>query len=82
MADAKVPTKVPTKDTVTITLPRARDGEETEVFVGVNGQSWRIQRGKTVEVPACVAEVLRNAEMAEDANDIFLAENAYRTAEK
>ena len=29
MADAKVK----------VTLPRARDGEETEVFVGVNGQS-------------------------------------------
>ena len=72
MADAKVK----------VTLPRARDGEETEVFVGVNGQSWRIQRGKTVEVPACVAEVLRNAELAEDANDVFLMENAYKGVEK
>lgn len=67
---------------VKVTLPRARDGEETEVFVGVNGQSWRIQRGKTVEVPACVAEVLRNAELAEDANDAFLRENAYKGADK
>lgn len=72
MADAKVK----------VTLPRARDGEETEVFVGVNGQSWRIQRGKTVEVPACVAEVLRNSELAEDANDVFLMENAYKGADK
>ena len=67
---------------VKVTLPRARDGEETEVFVGVNGQSWRIQRGKTVEVPACVAEVLRNAELAEDANDAFLRKNAYKGADK
>lgn len=67
---------------VKVTLPRARDGEETEVFVGVNGQSWRIQRGKTVEVPACVAEVLRNSELAEDANDVFLMENAYKGADK
>lgn len=67
---------------VKVTLPRARDGEETEVFVGVNGQSWRIQRGKTVEVPACVAEVLRNSELAEDANDVFLLENAYKGADK
>ena len=50
--------------------------------MGVNGQSWRIQRGKTVEVPACVAEVLRNAELAEDANDAFLRENAYKGADK
>lgn len=67
MADAKVK----------VTLPRARDGEETEVFVGVNGQAWRIRKGKTVEVPDCVAEVLRNAEMAEIANEDFLRENAY-----
>lgn len=67
---------------VKVTMPRARDGEETEVFVGVNGQAWRIRKGQTVEVPACVAEVLRNAELAEDANDAFILENAYKGADK
>lgn len=33
-----------------------------DVFVGVNGRTFQIQRGVDVEVPECVAEVLRNSE--------------------
>ncbi len=33
-----------------------------DVFVGVNGRTWQIQRGVEVEVPEYVAEVLRNSE--------------------
>ena len=32
------------------------------VPVGVNGRKWLIKRGVDVEVPECVAEVLRNKE--------------------
>ena len=32
-----------------------------DVFVGVNGQTFQIQRGVDVEVPEAVAEVLENA---------------------
>ena len=42
-------------------LPRI-SGEENTVFVGVNGRAWQIPRGKKVEVPACVARVLDEAE--------------------
>lgn len=34
-----------------------------DVFVGVNGKTYQIKRGVDVEVPECVAEVLRNSEM-------------------
>ena len=64
-----------TDDMVTIRLPKARNGEASVVFVGVNGRGWRIQRGVDVQVPACVAEVLRNAEKAEDQNDAFIRDN-------
>lgn len=64
-----------TDDMVTIRLPKARNGEESVVFVGVNGRGWRIQRGVDVKVPAYVAEVLRNAEKAEDINDAFIRDN-------
>lgn len=33
-----------------------------DVIVGVNGRMFQIQRGVDVEVPECVAEVLRNSE--------------------
>ncbi len=57
----------------TIKLRRARDGEEKEVFVGLNGEFFRIQRGVAVEVPAGVEEILEHAEQAEEALDAFLA---------
>lgn len=37
-----------------------------EEFFSVNGRNYIIQRNKTVEIPEEVAEVIRNAELAED----------------
>lgn len=37
------------------------------VFVSVNGESYLIQRGIPVEVPAAVAEVLRHSEEMDNA---------------
>lgn len=51
----------PYKDTVTIRLPLTRE-EKDDVAVGVNGRTWLIKRGVSVEVPKCVAEVLRHSE--------------------
>ena len=52
---------------VQIKLPKTRELQE-DVFVSVNQRNWLIRRGVTVEVPACVAEVLQHAEtMAEEA---------------
>lgn len=47
---------------VKIRLPKERRDQE-DVFVSVNERSWLIRRGVEVEVPACVAEVLRDREM-------------------
>lgn len=46
---------------VRIKLPLTRT-EKDDVFVGVNGHSWLIQRGKDVEVPWYVAKVLQRQE--------------------
>ena len=46
---------------VTIRLPITGNGEDA-VFVSVNGYKYLIQRGKEVEVPRFVAEVLNNSE--------------------
>lgn len=45
----------------TIRLPITGNGND-DVFVSVNGYKYLIQRGKEVEVPRFVAEVLKNSE--------------------
>ncbi len=53
--------------TVAIRLPKTKELQE-DVFVSVNQRSWLIRRGETVEVPPCVAEVLKHSEdMAQEA---------------
>ena len=47
--------------TVAIRLPLTRELRE-DVFVGINGKSWLIKRGETVEVPWNVAKVLSRRE--------------------
>ena len=47
--------------TVKIKLPLTRT-EKDDVYVAVNGKSYLIKRGETVEVPASVAEVLQHKE--------------------
>lgn len=49
--------------TVRLMIPLTKV-EKDDVYVSVNDRSWLIKRGEEVEVPVCVAEVLRNkAEM-------------------
>lgn len=47
---------------IKIRLPKERRDQE-DVFVGVNERTWLTKRGVEVEVPECVAEVLRDREM-------------------
>ena len=52
---------------VQVRLPRlpGHNAKQQEFF-SVNGKNYLIKRGETVEVPECVAEVIRNAEKAEE----------------
>jgi hypothetical protein len=50
-----------TKNTVKVRIPKTKNDQE-DVFVSVNKDTWLIKRGVEVEVPACVAEVLRHQE--------------------
>lgn len=54
------------KDTVKVKIPKTETDRE-DVFVCVNGMSFLIQRGKEVEVPRFVAEVLKNSEEQREA---------------
>lgn len=57
---------------VKICLPRAGEGREQELFVGLNGVGYRVARGVEVSVPEAVAEVLRHSEGARLENEAFL----------
>ena len=50
-----------TEKKVKIKLPLTRN-EKDDVYVCVNGDSFQIKRGETVEVPEYVAEVLQHKE--------------------
>jgi hypothetical protein len=52
---------------VTVKLPRlAGQNAIQEEFFSVNGRNYRIKRGERVEVPEELAEVIENAEKAEE----------------
>ena len=55
------------KDTEVIRLFKDSHRYSEPVFVGVNGETWLIQRGVDVEVPKAVAEVLRHSEEMDNA---------------
>lgn len=69
MAVKRVPEAVaeimenPAERIVSVRLPLTRELQD-DVFVRVNQRTWQIKRGVTVQVPACVAEVLENSERA------------------
>lgn len=71
MAEAK-------KKTVRIHLFKDNGRYKDDVFVGVNGVNYMIQRGVDVEVPPEVAEVLEHSQMQDEltAARIAAAENA------
>lgn len=69
---------------VPIRLFKDNDKYKDDVFVAVNGRSFQIKRGETVQVPAYVAEVLEQS-MAQDnatANLIERESSAYAAEAK
>ena len=52
-----------TSKMVTVHLFKGTTGKYvSDVFVGLNGKGYQIQRGVDVEVPAGVAEILKHSE--------------------
>lgn len=58
---------------VKLMLPLLENGD-TEQYVAVNGRSFLIRRGEEVEVPECVAEVLRLSEKQKRAAYLYQQE--------
>lgn len=74
MAEIKEKTK---EKIIRIRLPKTKDLND-DVFVSVNDRTWLIKRGKNVDVPECVAEVLQHQE---EMMDICMAFNEKYTQE-
>jgi hypothetical protein len=67
MADTTKQATNNAKKRVAVRLPRnmGQHAQQDEFF-SVNGKNYIIKRGETVEIPEEVAEVIRNAEKAEE----------------
>lgn len=52
---------------VKIRIPKFKANQE-DVFVSVNERTWIVKRGVEVEVPECVAEVIRHSEEMRERN--------------
>ena len=74
MAETKK-TEAPKEKMVKIRIPRTKSDQE-DVFVSVNLSTWAIKRGVEVEVPECVAEVLRHQE--EVLEEIMIFDEAHK----
>lgn len=62
------------QELVTVHLFKDANKYKDDVTVHVNGRRWTIQRGKTVQVPKAVAEVLEHS-MSQDAETAELIAN-------
>ena len=60
-------TEVPKEKTVKVKIPKFKKNQE-DVFVSVNERTWIVKRGVEVEVPECVAEVIRRSEEMRERN--------------
>lgn len=63
----------PWKKKVTIRLPKAAQGEENYIIASVNGRVYKLMKGKEIDVPAPIAEVLQHSFEMQDEADEFIA---------
>ena len=58
-----------TDNRVEITIPRGAEREDPNLFVGINGMSYLLPKGKSSSVPEAVAWEIRRSERARDRLD-------------
>ena len=66
---------------VQVRLPRNKgQNANQDEFMSVNFKNYIIKRGETVEIPEALAEVITNAEKAEEYAMQYAEEKAFRDA--
>ena len=69
-ANPKTKTSLPAaEERVEVSIPRGGEREDPNLFVGINGVSYLLPRGRRSSVPRAVAEELARSERARDALD-------------
>lgn len=58
-----------TENRVEIAIPRGAEREDPNLFVGINGMSYLLPKGKSSSVPDAVAREIRRSERARDRLD-------------
>lgn len=74
-----------TEQTVPVFIPldpTAEDEENQRLFVGVNGRTFNIARGETVDVPVEVAEVLKYSDNARKESATYKRKVKNQSADK
>lgn len=67
---------------VQVRLPRNKgQNANQDEFMSVNFKNYIIKRGETVEIPEALAEVITNAEKAEEYAMQYAEEKAFRDAQ-
>lgn len=61
----------PWTDMCTVFLPKGNPGEADFQYVGVNGRMFQVPRGRQVQVPRPVFDVLAYSDAAKDYTDRF-----------
>ena len=75
MATVKEPTAIkdPMMEKVMVHVPKI-PGEDPMLYVGLNGKGWNIPRGKSVEVPKPVADIITQSQICASIADAYTEE--------
>lgn len=73
MATPKISAPNPMEEIVSVFIPK-ESGEDEMFFVGLNGRNWNIPRGKTVQVPKPIADIVEQHNKFEEEAEIFRKE--------
>ena len=76
MKTTKTPS--PWDKTVKIKLFKDNDKYKDDLFVGLNGRRYNIKRGVEVELPECVAEIIRLSEKQQRRTEALIDEMTSR----
>ena len=60
------------KGRIEVSVPRGAEREDPNLFVGINGMSYLLPKGKKSQVPPEVAWEIERSESARDALDVTM----------
>lgn len=63
------PAPAPVDDRVEVYIPRGRENDDPNLFVGINGVNYLLPKGKTHKVPRAVAREITRSLMAQNRQD-------------